>query len=507
MAPIDWKNPDFTEVYQDRVDRLKRMRAPDFDLDALKEYYRTHPADWINDFGMTFDPRMLELDKPAIMPFVLFPEQRKFIDWLYESWRGRHDGVVEKSRDAGASWLCVAFAVWMWIFYPGSVFGFGSRKEEYVDKLGDTKTIFWKIRAFIGFLPAEFKPKGYVENKHALFMRIVNPENEATIIGEAGDAIGRGARTSIYVVDESAFVERQESVDAALSQTSNCKIHVSTPNGVGNLFYRKRHKPGARVFVFDWRNDPRKGPEWYAKQKNDLDPVVLAQEVDRDYSASVANSYIAGRLVTAASMRGPADVVAYGPLMIGVDVARFGNDKSVITLRKGRVCLRQTGFGKVDTVDCAGRVLDICRALQEMPGQIAVDTCGLGAGVADMLRRDPKFGHLVVDVNSGIQLDDGQNYNLRARMWRDMLEWIKTASIPNEQDLTTDLSALQYYYKGGLLLIESKDDAKKRGIKSPDWADSLALTFAYPPEDRRMELPEANIVNPIWQALDTVTNY
>jgi hypothetical protein len=119
----------------------------------------------------------------------------------------------------------------MWLFHPGTVVGFGSRKEEYIDKLGDPKSLFWKIREALNLLPAEFKPAGYSERAHALSMRIVNPENGSTIVGESGDNIGRGNRTSIYFKDESAFYERPDAIDAALSQTSNCKGDVSTPNG------------------------------------------------------------------------------------------------------------------------------------------------------------------------------------------------------------------------------------------------------------------------------------
>ena len=186
------------------------------------------------------------------------------------SWRGREDWLVEKCRDVGLSWLCVAVAVWMFLFQPGTVVGFGSRKEEYVDKLGDPKALFWKIRTFIDLLPAEFRPAGWNSDKHAPFMRVINPETGAAIVGEAGDNIGRGNRTSIYFWDESAFYERPEKIDAALSQTSNCKGDVSTPNGEGNPFWKKRFGGRIPVFVFDWRDDPRKGPSWYEQQKSTL---------------------------------------------------------------------------------------------------------------------------------------------------------------------------------------------------------------------------------------------
>jgi hypothetical protein len=480
VPDFDWKHPDYAPVFQERIERLKRLRADPGILPGLEAFYAEHPVEFINDWLCTFDPRNVEVGLPAVVPFLLFPRQAEFITWVVERWHGRQDGLVEKSRDMGVSWLCVAIAVWMWRFKPGTVIGFGSRKEEYVDKLGDPKSLFWKIRKAIELLPVEFRPKGYNERTHAPAMRIVNPQNSSAIVGESGDNIGRGNRTSIYFKDESAYYERPDAIDASLSQTSNCKIDVSTPNGAGNPFYRKRMGGKIPVFVFDWKDDPRKDQAWYERQKATLDPVIVAQEIDRDYTASVTNAFIPGDIVTACLSRGPADVRAVGPLQVGVDVARFGDDKSVITFRQGRVVYQQIVFGQCDVVDVAGRVKDAVNGWGGKAAQIAVDTIGIGSGVADMLRRDFPKG-IVVDVNSSLRMSDGQNYNLRARMWRDLREYLKNgAALPNDSDLATELSALQYEYRGGELLLESKDDAKRRGVKSPDRADSLALTFAYP---------------------------
>lgn len=506
MEGFNWINPDYEKVFQTRVERLQRMREQPEIVARLKDYYAGHPADFISDWGMTFDPRLAEKGLRTVVPFILFPKQREFIDWVVQRWLSREDGVVEKSRDAGVSWLTVAIAAWMMLFKQGTVVGFGSRKESYVDQIGNPASLFWKVREFINLLPAEFQPDGWDPSKHAPFMKIQNPDNGSFITGEAGDNIGRGNRTSIYFIDEAAFLEHPEAADAALSQTSNCRIYVSTPNGAGNPFFRRAHDGKTKKFIFDWRDDPRKDEAWYEKQRQTLDPVVLAQEVDRSYTASVANAFIPGEVASAAARKGPADIMAYGPVMMGIDVARFGDDKTCFTFRQGRVCLRQIVFSGMDVVDVAGRAKDEIRAQLGDIAQIAVDTIGIGAGVADILRRD--YGDMVVDVNSALRMSDGQNYNLRAKMWRDMREWLKAgASIPNDNELVTDLTALQYSYKGGELLLESKQDAKKRGIKSPDRADSLALTFAFPPKqvDKDWQVPVGAQV--AWAALDEVTGY
>lgn len=490
-AGFDFKNPNYDPVWADRVAKLRAIRANPDKVPGLKAFYKDHPVEFINDWGVTFDPRNAERGLPTTMPFLLFPKQEEFVRFVVDCWKNREDWLCEKSRDMGISWVCMSIAVWMWLFHEGAIAGFGSRKEEYVDNLGDAKSLFWKGRTFIDLLPGEFKPRGYNPKKHAPFMRILNPENGAAIIGEAGDNIGRGARTSIYFKDESAHYEHPDAVDAALSQTSNCKGDISTPNGEGNPFWQKRHGGKTKVFIFDWRDDPRKGPEWYAKQKHDLSPSVLAQEVDRDYSASITNSFIAGDLVTAAMHRGPADVAATGPLMVGLDVARYGDDKCVLTFRRGRLLIRQVQWGKTSITATAGRAKQEILRFKERPAQIAVDVIGVGAGAADLLR--DWYGDIVQDVNSSLRMSDGQNYNLRAFMWQQMRDWLHTAAIPNDPALRTDLAGLRYSYRGGEMLLESKDDAKKRGMKSPDYGDSLALTFAYPPKKPERQIPAGRI--------------
>lgn len=479
----DWKHPDYDAVWRDRLAKLEALRQEPARVAAIKEWYRDHPVDFINDWGVTFDPRNVGSGRPTTMPFLLFPRQAEFIGWVKERCERREDGLVEKSRDMGISWCCIGFAVWMWCFQAGSVIGFGSRKEDLVDKLGDPDSLFWKVRFFIDNLPWEFKPKGYDSNKHAPFMRIQNVPGESVIRGEAGKNIGRGGRAAIYFKDEAAHFEQPESIDAALSQTTNVQIDVSTPNGEGNPFWQKAHDGKTKKFVFDWRDDPRKDQDWYNKQKDARSKVALAQEVDRDYSASISNSFISGDVVTAAMHRGPADFRIVGGLRVGLDVARFGDDRCVLTFRRGRVLVKQVKWGKVNIESTAGRAkveierfIDATGATLE---QIAVDVIGVGAGAADLLRG--WFKHLVVDVNASIALNNGKHYNLRAFMWDQMKEWLEgPCSIPNDPELRVSLTAIRYGYKGGELLLESKEDMKKRGIKSPDEGDSLALTFAVP---------------------------
>jgi phage terminase large subunit len=483
---FDFKNPDYAKVYEKRSQMLRNLRASPEILTGLKEHYKNNPVDFINDFGMTSDPRNAEIGLSTTLPFVLFPKQKDFIHWLQERWLKREDGLAEKSRDVGASWLCAGFACWMWIFYPGTIIGFGSRKEEYVDKSGDPKSLFWKVRKFIEFLPKEFKPKGYNEGKHALYMRILNPENESAIVGESGDNIGRGARTSLYFKDEAAFFERPDSIDAALSQTSNCKIDISTPNGNGNPFYRKRHGGKIPVFSFHWTDDPRKDEAWYQKQKNTLDAVIVAQEIDIDYNASVADSFINGDLISEAQRTKPLDIDILGTWMIGVDAAHFGDDSSIVHSRRGRFNAPQLKFTKIDGPQLAAAVEDHCDTLVEAGneiGAIVIELDGPGVSCFDQLKLG-RFADKVRGVHTGSTLSDNKNHNLRAKMWRSLRDYLAEPPIvmDNEPDIKSEIASMRYGYKNGLLLMQSKKEYKKMYGKSPDRADAMALTFAVTPK-------------------------
>lgn len=496
MAAPDWfdfKAPDYERIYSERRARLVRMREQPEIVPGLKEHYKANPIDFINDWGMTFDPRNAEIGLPTVIPFLLFPKQAEFVTWTRDRWLGREDGLAEKSRDMGISWLCVGIAVWMWTFYPGVVIGFGSRKEEYVDKLGDPKSLFWKVRQFIGLLPTEFRPAGYVEAKHAPHMRILNPETGSAIVGEAGDNIGRGNRTSIYFKDESAFYERPEAIDAALSQTSNCKIDLSTVNGNGNPFYRKRHSGKVKVFTFHWRQDPRKDEAWYQKQRESLDPVIVAQEIDIDYNASTSDSWISGDAIQAAQAKGPADVEVMGGWMLGIDAAHFGDDESVIHKRRGRLSLPQVTRRGLDGKQLAAVVESECDDLVAGGSPIdaiIIELDGPGVSCFDQLKSG-RYAKQVHGVHTGARLSDGKNFNVRARMWREARDYLDNGpvSAPNCGELRSQLASVKYKYKDGLLLMQSKKEYKAIYGKSPDRADAFVLSFAKPPPPTRAPPP------------------
>ena len=481
---FDFKAPDWGPIFEARTARLQRLREQPEIRRGLEGWYSIRPVDFIRDWGMTSDPRNAEIGLPVTVPFVLFPRQAEFIQWLYDRWKGREDGMCEKSRDMGVSWLTVGFAVWMWRFHPSTVVGFGSRKEEYVDKIGDPKSLFWKAREFIRLLPVEFQPEGYDPREHAPHMRIINPENGAAIVGEAGSNIGRGNRTSIYIVDEAAFLEHQEATDAALSQTSNCKIWASTPNGAGNAFARKKMAGKLDCFTFRWQDDPRKDEAWYKKQCENLDASIVAQEIDIDYAASLQDTLIDGALIAQAQRLKAADVAAVGPWIVGIDAAHFGDDESVIHMRRGRFNMEQVVRKGFDGPALAALVEGLVKELVRFGDPlyaIVVELDGPGVSAYDSLRRG-KFGDAVFGVHTGARESNDYDWNLRARMWRAARDYLKEggALLPPCPKLSAQLSTVRYKHKDGLLLIEAKKDYKRENGCSPDRADAFALTFAAP---------------------------
>lgn len=379
--PFDFKNPDYVQVFEWRAERLRRIRKNPDALPALKLYYRDHPAQFIIDWGMTFDPRNIERGLPATIPFLLFPRQEEWIEWFLERWRNQEPGITEKTRDMGLSWLTIATACSICLFNDGIVAGFGSRKEEYVDKIGAPKSLFEKARSFLSLLPPEFRG-GWTRAKHAPHMRILFPETQSAITGEAGDGIGRGDRTSFYFVDEAAFLERPELVDHSLSATTNCRQDISTPNGLGNPFAQKRFSGKIPVFTFHWRDDPRKGPEWYEKKCRELDELTVAREIDISYADSVEGVVIPSAWVQSAiGSHKKLGIEPTGMRRGALDVADEGKDLNSFAGRYGFLLqfLKSWSGKGGDIYETVTRTFALCEELGYETFDYDAD--GLGAGV------------------------------------------------------------------------------------------------------------------------------
>lgn len=198
-----------------------------------------------------------------------------------------------------------------------------------------------------------------------------------------------------------------------------------------------------------------------------------------------AQEFISAYLVAEARVR-EAVAQRFDPLVIGCDIARFGDDETVLVARKGRDArsIPAVRLRGLDTMAVAARIVEMAQALRA--DAIFIDGGGVGGGVVDRCRQlrlqvfDVQFGG---KADRSDMLSQGERYaNKRAEMWAALRAWLAAGgALENDDTLAEQLVAPQYGFNArDEIQLERKEDMKKRGVASPDWADALALTFAWP---------------------------
>lgn len=203
-------------------------------------------------------------------------------------------------------------------------------------------------------------------------------------------------------------------------------------------------------------------------------------EVYGEFPGAGDDQFISGMLVDDAQARQPYDDET-APIVIGVDPARFGSDATVLAIRQGRDIVKIIRHRGDDTMTVVGHVIE---AIEEYkPAAVFIDEGGLGAGVVDRLKEQR---YKIKGVNFGWKSGKPAMYgNKRAEMWGSMREWLRSASLPTDRFLKSDLiSPMMKPDSKGAIYLESKKDMKARGLASPDAADAIALTFAFPVANR-----------------------
>lgn len=363
-------------------------------------------------------------------------------------------------------------------------------------------------------------------------------------VGTAGSkAVGRSKTIYLFHGSECAFwpnaSEHFAGVVQAIPDLPGTEIILeSTANGIGGEFHERWQQAEAgigdyiAIFVpWFWSDEYRRPvPEGFTlsyergadgepseaeyMEMYDLDLSQMAwrrakiaelkdpQLFMQEYPATAAEAF---QTTGHDSFIKPADVLRarkaklepQGPLILGVDPSRFGKDRFSIARRRGRVVPKIDSKGKMDTVAGAIWVKGIID--QEHPEKCFIDVGGQGAGVYDILVSwGPPYNKVCVAVNFGseplepeIILPDGSvrpgPKNRRAEMWMRSRDWLKDvggADIPDSDALQADACGPSYRYDMmQRLLLESKEAMEKRGIRSPDEWDSVALTFAEPVYD------------------------
>jgi len=385
MPKLDYKHPDYVSIYRQRADAIKRLNALSTrEFASIKAYYLDgHIPDFISDWGMTVNPKNAGTSIPVIMPFILFPRQREWLDFIHRKWKAKEDGLTEKSRDIGISWLAMGYSVSLCVLGKNVAIGFGSAKEENVDASGDPDSLFYKGRMFAQNLPRRFKGDWDIGNKNCTsHMRLLFPATGSTIIGKSGDNIGRGGRTAIFFVDESAHIEHPKLIDASLSANTDCRQDMSSVIGMANAFAEKRNEGKLEVFTFSWRDDPRRDQEWADKKRASLDPVIWSSEYEISYTSSVEGVIIRNEWVVAAiNLHKKLGIDPTGADVAALDIADEGRDKNAWAHRKG-ILLKHveqwSGVGS-DLYQSTARAMLLCD--ERKLTSFDYDADGMGAGV------------------------------------------------------------------------------------------------------------------------------
>lgn len=532
--------PDYQGVYEWRkITLFKLLKSPEA-LSAAKLYYKTRPVEFIMDWLDTYDPRKAG---SKWMPFVFFTRQEDFILFLHDLRLTQQNGLVEKSRDMGATWLACAYSVWSFLFIDNDSIGWGSRKEDLVDKLGDPDSIFEKMRLMINRMPPIWLPEGFIAKKNSTWMKLVNPQNGSNITGEAGDNIGRGGRKAIFMKDEAAYYERPEKIEAALGDNTNVQVDISSVNGLGNVFHRRREAGVnwsrnakiplgyTRVFVMDWRDHPDKTQEWYdirkAKYEREGMAHVFAQEVDRNYSAAVSNTVIPYEYIEAAvdahlkipyvieymAQNRPEEWVA------GLDVADEGGDRNALAARQWIIWRKCEEWGERDPGVTARRAITSIRDIKGI--KCMYDCIGIGASVKSEYNRlvqDEQVEGIPAFIpwNAGASVlqpyertipDDDESLmnkdfyeNLKAQAWWSLrTRFYKTymviknnayyhpdelISLDSSMDLLyTLMKELAQPTRGQSGRLKQMINKQPKGTKSPNLADSGVMMYFPVPDE------------------------
>jgi hypothetical protein len=326
---------------------------------------------------------------------------------------------------------------------------------EIVEREMKKGTRYWSVE---GRLWSEENPDAYAG--------LHNEDGVMLIFDEAS-----GIPDSIWSVSDGFFTE---------NTPHRFHLAFSNPRRNTGYFYETFHSKRAfwQTRVIDARDVEGTDKNLYQRIIDEYGPdsYQASVEVYGNFPSEGDDQFIGSTLVDDAMKRTPArDATA--PIVIGVDPARFGADATVIAVRQGRDILELRRHRGADTMEVAGHVID---AIEEFkPALVCIDEGGLGAGVVDRLKEQR---YKIRGVNFGNKAKNQTMWgNKRAEMWGAMRDWLKTGHIPTDRFLKTDLiSPRTKPDSKGTLFLESKKDMKARGLASPDAADAIAVTFAFP---------------------------
>jgi hypothetical protein len=346
--------------------------------------------------------------------------------------------------------------------------------------LKQAKAIAWaRLKARV----APLVPFGLVEiNESELWVRLHNGAMIRVYGADNSEAM-RGVRLDGVVIDEVAQIRPEvwyDIVQPALSDRKGWALFIGTPNGVNlfsSLYYKAKQLPDWHSALYTVYDTESLDADEVERLRRDMAETSFSREYLCDFTAAGDDQLISLSDLHEAAKRTPrAEAYGFAPRILGVDPARFGDDRAVLMPRQGLNCGKPESYLGLDNMALADRVAQYIERWK--PDAVFIDA-GNGSGVIDRLRQ---LGHDVIEVHFGGKASSSRYVNKRTEMWWEMREWLRAGgSIPNTTELLQDLAAPTYSFTPtDAIALESKDDIKKRLLRSPDMGDALALTFAYP---------------------------
>lgn len=316
----------------------------------------------------------------------------------------------------------------------------------------------------------------------------------------------------LIVVDETSGVADpiMEAILGTLTGFDNKLLLMGNPNRIEGVFFDafNKDRDKFRTHTVSSRNSKRTSRDniTMLESKYGKDSDVVRVRIDGQFPKGALDSFISLETVELACSKEnrikQQDIAVAQILHIGVDVARFGDDKTVITPRISAKVFEFRKYTKKSTMETAGNVIKCCRDyMSQFPHikrcLIKVDDSGVGGGVTDRLNeviREEKLPCTVIPVNNGDSAADGYYFNLGAQIWGNIKELLENnfsnnlqgkqdvqIELPHDEEMIKQLSVRKYHMTSkGKIQLESKEDMKKRGLGSPDTADSLSLALYEP---------------------------
>lgn len=331
---------------------------------------------------------------------------------------------------------------------------------------------------------------GRTVNESELFVELPtrhqgSPGARLYIIGADHPDALRGIYLDGVILDEYANIKPElwgGVIRPALSDREGWAVFIGTPKGQNQFYemYQYADKSDGWYSCIYRADESGVLPnDEIADMRAQMTEMEYRQELLCDFTASASDVVMPIDLVTDAAAREmSAEDVARQPVVLGVDVARFGDDRTAICVRQGLFLREMRTYTELSTMDAASAVMACWTEFS--PDAVFIDAGAMGAGVIDRLRQ---LGYSPTEVNFGGAAMEAERYaNIRAEMYFKCRDWLEAGgAIGQDADLKTELSAAEYRFTGnGRIILEGKDKIKERMGKSPDLADALALTFAHP---------------------------